>query len=71
MTNAERIARDICLISGQYERGEITAKEFVEKVEKNTMNGCAGCIYKYTTCENHSCFDGRSIWLDAEANNNE
>lgn len=66
MTNAERIARDICLLSGQYERGEITAKGFVGKVEQTTMTGCAGCIYKCTTCENHSCFDGHSIWLGVE-----
>lgn len=67
MTNAERIARDICLLAGQYERCEITAKGFVENVEKSTMHGCAGCVFDYRTCENCSCFDGRSIWLDAEA----
>ena len=67
MNNAERIARDICLLAGQYERGEITAKEFVVTAENCTMHGCAGCAYKYTECNNHSCFDGRAIWLEAEA----
>lgn len=67
MTNAERIARDICLLSGQYERGEITAKGFAKKVEEVATTGCAGCVFDYRTCENRSCFDGRSIWLDVEA----
>lgn len=73
MTNAERIARDICLLAGQYERGEITAKGFVEKAEQIITIGCAGCIYDYGRigCENCSCHDGHAIWLDAEANNNE
>lgn len=67
MTNAERIARDICLLAGQYERGEITAKGFVEKAEQTITIGCAGCIYDYgTSCENCSCHDGHAIWLDAE-----
>lgn len=71
MTNAERIARDICLLSGQYERGEITAKGFTEKVAELNLSGCAGCIYQSIDCDNYSCFDGRAIWLDAEVNNND
>ena len=67
MTNAERIARDICLLAGQYERGEITAKGFAKKVEEVATTGCAGCIYQSIGCAPYSCFDGHEIWLDSEA----
>lgn len=70
MTNAERIARDICLLAGRYERGEITAKQLVENTEKTMKLGCAGCVYRekdIMECNNYSCRDGRSLWLDAEA----
>ena len=67
MTNAERIARDICLISGQYERGEITAKGFAKKVEEVATIGCAGCAFQNLECSHYSCFDGHEIWLSLEA----
>ena len=68
MTNAERIARDICLLSGQYERGEITAKGFAKKVEEVATTGCAGCAWKNIKyCAALSCIDGHEIWLDSEA----
>ena len=67
MTNAERIARDICLLSGQYERGEITAKGFAKKVEEVATTGCAGCAWQNIDCADYSCIDGREIWLSLEA----
>ena len=69
MTNAERIARDICLLVGQYERGEISAKEFVKMDFEINPRGCAGCSYRYINCVSPvslTCEDGHEKWLDEE-----
>lgn len=67
MNNAERIARDICLLSGQYERREITAVTYVRKIKEMGFYGCNGCIYKGSRCADKSCFDGSEAWLTSEA----
>ena len=69
MTNAERIARDICLLAGRYERGEITAKELTEKAKEVNTDGCAGCAYDCEVCflsHDITCTKGQQMWLDAE-----
>ena len=68
MTNAEKIARDICLLVGHYERREITAKGLVNLIEY---------LYLYQGCESFlfntaglkcvgDCTEGHENWLEAQ-----
>lgn len=69
MTNAERIARDLCLLSGRYERGEIKAKDFVKQSEALTVPSCDNCHYGRDACfKDHrlKCADGFEMWLEEE-----
>lgn len=70
MTNAERIARDLGFLIGQYERCEITAPMFCRKAEELTRASCGHCIAKdvdaffcHSTC---TCDEGFRRWLAAE-----
>lgn len=68
MTNAERIARDLGFLVGQYERREITASSFCLKAKELTRTGCGHCIAKsislcQSTC---TCDEGFRRWLAAE-----
>lgn len=69
MTNAENLARDILLLAGRYERGEVTAKSFVDLVDHIAHPGCSQCAYLGTGCQgDHSktCDDGHNRWMDLE-----
>lgn len=74
MTNAERIARDLGFLVGQYERGEIKAAELFNKAGRLTFQTCDTCIYGQggqfnLSCKNNdtiSCDEGLRRWLAAE-----
>lgn len=69
MNNSERVARDIGLILGLYERKEITAPDFVRRIRGMNLNGCDSCIYNdlYRGCTSFSCTNGQELWLTSEA----
>lgn len=70
MTNAERIARDLGFLVGQYERGEITASNLCIKAEELTRASCEHCvgttntIFCDATC---TCDGGFAAYLEEEA----
>ena len=72
MKNAERIARDVGFKIGQYERGEISAKDLVKEVHSLAKGNCAQCAYRkecFTSDQRDlrfSCETGFDKWLDAE-----
>lgn len=72
MTNAERIARDLGFLVGQYERREITASTFCLKAEELTHATCEHCLYNPKDKEalfcktSETCDEGFRRWLAAE-----
>lgn len=72
MKNAERVARDVGYKIGQYERGEIRAKDLVKEVHSLASGKCAQCAFRKECFDNKdqrfsfNCDIGFDKWLDSE-----